>query len=97
VPGKEQCSNDTDMLQLQEPHPSNYRGCSNARKEMQKRKPQTAPKTTTGRVFSSNHNTPGLSFTAALRSNTQQQQQPHPPSVAQACSAALEAQPTSTK
>jgi hypothetical protein len=57
------------------------------------RKLQRAPKTTTGRVFSSSQTTPGLSFAAVLRSNTQQQQQqqqqPEPPSVAQACSSPL--------
>jgi hypothetical protein len=52
---------------------------------MRKRKSQKAPKTTSGRVFSSNHTTPGVSFAAALRSNTQQEQQPHPSPVAQAC------------
>jgi hypothetical protein len=36
-------------------------------------------------VFSSSHTTPGLSFSAVLRSNTQQQQQQHQPPVAQAC------------
>jgi hypothetical protein len=35
-------------------------------------------------VFSSSHTTPGQSFAAVLRSNSQQQQQPHPHSVAQA-------------
>jgi hypothetical protein len=47
---------------------------------MRKRKLQTVPKTTSGRVFSSNHTTPWLSA-AGLCSNTQQQQQTHlPPS-----------------
>jgi hypothetical protein len=68
----------------EEPHPSNYRGCSHAREEMQR-----APKTTSGRVFSSNHATLGLYFAAALRRNTQKQQQPHPPPVAQACTATV--------
>jgi hypothetical protein len=57
---------------------------------MSKRKLQRVPKTTTGRVFSSSHTTLGLSFAAVLHSNTQQQQQPQPPSVAQACSASGE-------
>jgi hypothetical protein len=46
--------------------------------EMQKRKSQRTPKTTTGRVFSSNRTTPGLSFAAALRTNTGEQQRPQP-------------------
>jgi hypothetical protein len=31
-------------------HPDNYRGCRHARKELQRRKAQRAPKTATGRV-----------------------------------------------
>jgi hypothetical protein len=64
------------LVDGEKPHPSNYRGCSHAKDEMQKRKSQRTPKTTTGRVFSSNHTTPGLSFAAALRSNTGEKQQP---------------------
>jgi hypothetical protein len=56
---------------------------------MQKRRLQRAPKTTTGRVFSSNHTTAGLSFAAVLCSNTQQLQLPQPPSVAHACPATV--------
>jgi hypothetical protein len=73
------------LIDGEEPHPSNYRGCRHATEEMRKRKLQRVPKATKGRVFSSSHTTPGLSFAAALRSNTQQEQQPRPPSVAQAC------------
>jgi hypothetical protein len=40
-------------------------------------------------VFSSSHTTPGLSFAVVLRSNTQQQRQPHLLSVAQACLATV--------
>jgi hypothetical protein len=41
-----------------------------------KRKPQREPKSTTRRVFSSNLATPGVSFAAALRGSTGQQQLP---------------------
>jgi hypothetical protein len=37
---------------------------------MQKRKSQREPKTTTGRVFSSSHTTPGKTFAAVIRSNS---------------------------
>jgi hypothetical protein len=57
-------------------HPANYRGCKHAREELQKRKAQKTPKTTSGRVFSSNIITPGVSFAAALQDNRDQQQQP---------------------
>jgi hypothetical protein len=56
-------------------HPANYRGCRHAKEELQKRKSQITPKTTTGRVFS-NLTTPGISFAAALRGSTAQQQRP---------------------
>jgi hypothetical protein len=36
----------------EQPHPSNYRGCSHAREELQKRKTLRAPKPATARVFS---------------------------------------------
>jgi hypothetical protein len=75
------------LVDGEEPHPSTYRGCSRARDEMQKRTSQRPLKATSGRVFLSNHTTP--SFAAALRSNTQHQQQPRPPSVAQACPATV--------
>jgi hypothetical protein len=58
-------------------HPANYRGCRHAKEELQKKKSQRAPKTTTGRLFSSARTTPGVSFATALRgSGDQQQQQP---------------------
>jgi hypothetical protein len=59
----------------EKPHPANYRGCRHAKEELQKKKTQRTPNTTTGRVFSSNITTPGLSFAAALRGGTAQQQQ----------------------
>jgi hypothetical protein len=42
---------------------------------MQKKKSQRTPRTTTGRVFSSNLTTPGLSVAAALQGMTEKQQQ----------------------
>jgi hypothetical protein len=65
------------MAEGDKPHPANYRGCRHAKEELQRRKTQRTPKTTTGRVSSSNIITPGVSFAAALRgSEDQQQQQP---------------------
>jgi hypothetical protein len=66
------------MLQLlaggrKKPHPANYRGCRHAKEELQKKKSQRAPKTTTGKVFSSALTTPGVSFAAALRGSIDQQ------------------------
>jgi hypothetical protein len=42
------------------------------------KKSQRTPKITTGRVFSSNYSTLGLSFAAALQNNMEQQQLPQP-------------------
>jgi hypothetical protein len=53
------------------------------------RKSQTAPKTTSGMVFSSYYTAPGLSFVAALHSNTKQQRQPHLSPDEQACPATV--------
>jgi phage terminase large subunit-like protein len=64
------------LAEGQTPHPANYRGCRHAKEEMQKDKSQRAPRTTTGRVFSSNLTAPGASFAAALRDRTEEQQQP---------------------
>jgi hypothetical protein len=60
-------------------HPANYRGCKHAKKEMWKRKPQTTPKPTAGRVFSSNQVKPRLSFAAALRGQGRQPLQEEAP------------------
>jgi hypothetical protein len=73
-----------NMLQLSagdKPHPANYRGCRHAKK-MQKKKSQRTPRTTTGRVFSSNFNTPGMAFTAVVQGKTEKQQQPRTHQVA---------------
>jgi hypothetical protein len=56
-------------------HPANYRGCRQAKEELQETKTQRTSKTTTGRVIS-NITTPGLSFAAAPRGNKEQQQRP---------------------
>jgi hypothetical protein len=58
------------LVEREESHPSNYRGCRHVEEEMWKRKSQRAPQTATGRAFSSNHTTPGLSIAAMLCSNT---------------------------
>jgi hypothetical protein len=68
------CSN-CQLAEGVKPHCANYRGCRHA-KELQKKKSQRRPKTTTGRVFSFNLTTPGVFFAAALRGSTTQQQQP---------------------
>jgi hypothetical protein len=57
-------------------HPASYRGYKYEREKLQKRKAQRATKTTTGWVFSSNLTTPGVSFAAALRGSSEQQQRP---------------------
>jgi ABC-type phosphate transport system substrate-binding protein len=49
---------------------------------MQKKKSQRTPRPTTGRAFSSNLTTPGMSFTAALEGKTVEQQQPQTHQVA---------------
>jgi hypothetical protein len=69
------------MLQLpvggrRKPHPANYRGCRHAKGELQKKKSQRSPKTTTGSVFSSARTIPGISLAVALRGSGDQQQQP---------------------
>jgi hypothetical protein len=46
------------------------------REELHKRKSQETPRTTTGRVFSSNIITPGVPFAAALRGDTTQHVHP---------------------
>jgi hypothetical protein len=63
------------LAEGEKPHPANYRGCKHAREELQRRKAQRAPKTTTGRVFSSNRTTAGVSFAAALRGGAAQRDQ----------------------
>jgi hypothetical protein len=57
-------------------------GLQTSKEEMQKKKSQRTSRTTTGSVFSSNLTTPGMSFTAALRGKTEEQQQPRTNQVA---------------
>jgi hypothetical protein len=49
---------------------------------MQKKKVQRTPKNTTGRLISYKLTTPGMSFAAALRGKTEEQQQPQTHQVA---------------
>jgi hypothetical protein len=72
------------LVDGEEPHLSNYRGCRHPKEEMRKRNSHRAPKSTPRRMLSSNYTTPALSSAAALRSNTQERL-PQPPSFAQAC------------
>jgi hypothetical protein len=64
------------LTEGEKPHPSNYRGCSHAKDEMQRKKSQRTPKETVGRVFSTKLTTPGVSFAAALKGNTEDKRQP---------------------
>jgi hypothetical protein len=70
------CSN-CKLVDGEKPHPSNYPGFGDAKEEICRRKAQRTQKNTKGRMFSSKYTTPVLSFAAALRNNTEQQQQPH--------------------
>jgi hypothetical protein len=63
------------LLEGENPHPANYRGCRHTKEKLQKKTAQRAPKPTTGRVFSATRTTPGVSFASALRGSTQQVQQ----------------------
>jgi hypothetical protein len=58
-----------ELMDTEEPNPSNYRGCTHAKDEMRKRKSQRAHRTATGRVISSSRTTPGLSFAVVQRSS----------------------------
>jgi hypothetical protein len=64
------------LAEGENPHPASYRGCRHAKDEMQKKKHQRTPRTTTGRLISSKLTTPVMSFAAALRGKTEEQQQP---------------------
>jgi hypothetical protein len=64
------------LAEGENPHSSNYRGCSHAKEEIRRRKSQKEPKVKRGSVFSSNYTTPGLAFAAALRNNAEKLQQP---------------------
>jgi hypothetical protein len=80
MPGENKQRVHTGMLQLQA---GVLRGTPSVQllklQPREGRGPQTkGTKNTTGRVFSSNYTTPGLSFAAALRNKSERQQQPHP-------------------
>jgi hypothetical protein len=70
------------LAEGEQPHPSNYRGCSHAKEETHRRKIPRAPKPNTGRTFSSKYITSGVSFSEALQSKTDQTKQSHPNKVA---------------
>jgi hypothetical protein len=55
------------LAEGEKPHPANYRGCKRAKEELRKKKSEVTPKTSSGRVYSSNPVKPHLSFAAALR------------------------------
>jgi hypothetical protein len=78
------------LVEGEKSNPANYRGCRHAKEEMQKNKSQRTPRTATGSMFSSNLATPGMSFAAALRRRTEQQQQPQTYQVTVAGPATLE-------
>jgi hypothetical protein len=78
------------LAEGEKPHPANYRGCRNAEEEMQKKKSQRTPKATTGRVFSSNLTTRGVSFAATRRGRAEEKQQPQTRQVAMAGTATTE-------
>jgi hypothetical protein len=63
------------MAEGEKLHSANYRGCRHAKEEMQKKSQRTS-KTTAGSLLSSKLTTPDMSFAAALRSKTEEQQQP---------------------
>jgi hypothetical protein len=71
-------------------HPAHYRGFRHAEEDMHEKKWQRTTRTATGRVFSSNLATPGVSFPAALRGRTEEQQQPQTHQVAVAGLATIE-------
>jgi hypothetical protein len=79
------------LVEREKLHPANYRGCRHVREELQRRKLQRTPKTTSGRVFSSNLTTPCVSFMAALQGSTAQQQRP------QACQVPMADPPAGVK
>jgi hypothetical protein len=66
------------LAEVEQPQPSNYRGCSHTKEETRHRKIPRAPKPNTGRAFASKYIMPGMSFTEALQSKADQTQQSHP-------------------
>jgi hypothetical protein len=78
------------LAKVEKARPANYRRCRYTKHEMQKRKPQRTPKTTTRRVFFSNLATLDMSFGAALRGSTKQQHRPQTCQVAMVGPATME-------
>jgi hypothetical protein len=57
------------------PHPTNYRGCSYAKEELQRRKNQRiSNQGSSGTSFFSKYTTPERSFASALRSSVESKQ-----------------------
>jgi hypothetical protein len=57
------------------PHPTNYRGCSYAKEELQRRKNQRiSNQGSSGRTFFSKYTTPERSFASAVRSSVEPKQ-----------------------
>jgi hypothetical protein len=66
------------LVEGEKPHLSMYRGCSHAKEEMRRRRNPRAPKKNTGCAFASKYITQDESFTEALQSKADQNQQSHP-------------------
>jgi hypothetical protein len=83
MPEKGRCSMDTDMLQLQvggwqaTPALQLSTASKHAKEERWKRKKQRGAKTTTGRMFSSGHTAPGLSYAATQKQKQYSRPQLH--------------------
>jgi hypothetical protein len=57
------------------PHPANYRGCSHAKEELQRRENQsTTNQESSGRFFFSKYTTPERSFPSVLRIPVEEKQ-----------------------
>jgi hypothetical protein len=57
------------------PHPTNFRGCSYAKEELQRRKNQSmSNQGSSGRTFFSKYTTPERSYASALRSSVESKQ-----------------------
>jgi hypothetical protein len=50
------------LAEGEKPHPANYRGCSHAKEELQRKKSEQSPKPTTRRAFISTLAAPDMSF-----------------------------------
>jgi hypothetical protein len=70
------------LTEGEKPYPANYRGCRHAKDDLQEKKSQRTIKATTGWLIPSKLTTAGMSFAAALRGKTEEQQQPQTDQVA---------------